>query len=73
MSNDDHEELLDALLNHKGMVIISGYDSGLYQQKLSNWYQARAITYSQICSKKEEILWMNFEPSKQLRLTDFIL
>lgn len=34
MSDEDHEELLEALLQHKGPVVISGYSSPLYEAKL---------------------------------------
>lgn len=72
MENDEHEELLDTLLSHKGKVLISGYDSELYQRKLSGWYQERATAYSQVCSKKEEVLWMNYNPSKQMNIEEFM-
>lgn len=71
MDNDEHEELLDALINHRGKVLISGYESDIYSDKLEGWYQERAIAYSQVSSKKEEILWMNYKPQKQLSMTDY--
>jgi DNA adenine methylase len=73
MTDEDHEELLDALLNHNGIVLLSGYDTELYQRKLSGWYYETTTAYSQVCSKKEEILWMNFKPSNQMKLSDFMI
>jgi DNA adenine methylase len=72
MDDEEHEELLDTLLEHKGKVLLSGYDTELYQRKLSGWHQERATAYSQVCSKKEEVLWMNYNPSKQMKLSEFI-
>lgn len=72
MNDGDHEELLDNLLKHKGPVLISGYNTELYQKKLRGWYQEKTASYSQVCSKKEEVLWMNFKPDKQMRLEEFI-
>ena len=37
MSAQDHEKLLDALLNVKGMVVLSGYDNDLYNSMLRDW------------------------------------
>lgn len=67
-----HEELLGALLQHKGSVLISGYDNGLYNGLLHGWHREEAICYSQVCSKKKEVLWMNFEPGwRQMTFEDF--
>lgn len=37
MTNQDHEKLLDKLNDLSGKVIISGYPSGLYSNKLKSW------------------------------------
>ncbi len=71
MSDDEHEELLDTLMLHKGPAMISGYNSELYNRKLKDWYREETTCYSQICTKKREVLWMNFEPAGQMRLSDF--
>ena len=68
MSDMEHEELLKVLLQHKGLVLISGYDTELYRDMLCKWERRENTSYSQVCSKKKEVLWMNFEPNKQLSL-----
>ena len=68
MDDNDQEELLDAVLMHKGQILLSGYDSELYCRKLAGWYREETTCYSQVSSKKIEILWMNFEPQKQISL-----
>ncbi|MDE7425282.1 MAG: DNA adenine methylase [Lachnospiraceae bacterium] len=67
-----HEELLEAAKAHKGPVLISGYDTRLYNDMLRDWHRKETTSYSQVCSKKQEILWMNYEPEKQLNLFDFM-
>ena len=62
MTDADHEKLLDALLAHKGPALVSGYDSDLYNEMLHGWHKEETICYSQINTKKRELLWMNFEP-----------
>ncbi len=61
-------DLLDVLLAHKGPVILSGYDNVLYNDRLKGWHKEYTTCYSQVCSKKRETLWMNFEPVQQMRL-----
>ena len=70
LDDQGHNELLDVLLEHKGPVILSGYDNDLYNDRLKDWHREETTCYSQVCSKKREILWMNFEPQKQISLFD---
>ena len=67
-SVESHEELLEKALAHKGPLLISGYDSPLYRDMLRGWHREETVSYSQVCSKKREVLWMNFEPAVQIRL-----
>lgn len=68
LEDDGQEELLDTALVHKGYVMISGYDSEIYCRKLAGWHREETTCYSQACSKKREVLWMNFVPQKQMTL-----
>lgn len=69
MDDTAQNELLDVLLVHKGPVLLSGYDNNLYNDRLQGWHREETICYSQVCSKKREVLWMNFEPDgQQLKL-----
>lgn len=69
-SEESHLEMLEAAKAHKGPVLISGYDSPLYRDMLSGWHREEHVVYSQACSKKQEILWMNFEPARQVDIFD---
>ena len=62
MDDQAQNDLLDVLLAHKGPVVLSGYDSELYNSRLKGWYRRETTCYSQVCSKKREILWMNYDP-----------
>lgn len=72
MDDKAHEELLKTLLRHKGPVLISGYDTDLYRDMLRGWNRHENVSYSQVCSKKREVLWMNYEPLKQFAIDDFM-
>ena len=69
MTKADHEDLLDALLAHKGPVLLSGYDSPMYNDALRAWHREEIDVRAQTATKRREILWMNFEPvEKQLKI-----
>ena len=70
MDDKGQSDLLDVLLVHKGPVILSGYDNGLYNARLKGWHREETASHSQIHSKTREILWMNFEPTMQMRIED---
>lgn len=68
MSEEQHIELLDVLLRHKGYVMISGYDSDLYNDMLKGWYKTEQDFYTQNNQQRTDYLWMNFHPYGQLSL-----
>lgn len=65
MTDEDHEELLDALIHHKGPVLLSGYENDLYNDRLKDWTVETIDARAQTGGKRQEVLWMNFEPPKQ--------
>lgn len=72
MDDKDHEELLLLLRKHKGAVLISGYDTELYQEMLGDWNRYVKTSYSQVRSKKLEVLWTNYNlPVKQMEFSDY--
>ena len=72
MDDRDHESLLALLLEHKGPVIISEYETELYNNMLVGWNRYETTAYSQVCSKKKEAIWMNFEPvNRQMTFDDY--
>jgi len=68
MEDADHVELLEVLKYHKGPVIISGYESDLYNDVLQGWHRDQVTARTQNCTKRREILWMNFEPPTQMTI-----
>jgi len=74
MTADDHKELLEVLLMHKGPVVISGYETELYNDMLCGWRKFEATSYSQVHSKKKEVVWMNYNPpTKQMTIEDYFM
>lgn len=62
MSDTDHEELLDAILELEGMVVLCGYPSELYNRRLKAWTvrttEAR-ISAGRGTGKRTECAWLN--------------
>lgn len=71
-SREKHQELLSLLKNHKGNVMLSGYESELYNRELARWSRIEKQVKVGIASEKktdrQEIIWCNFEPPRQLNL-----
>lgn len=61
MSDEEHEGLLDLIKNHPGKIIISGYDSKLYNSYLKGWKKVSTKTQAECGIGRTETLWMNFE------------
>lgn len=61
MNEQDHLDLLDALKQHKGPVILSGYPSEMYDRELKDWNRITRKSYNQKADQRTEVLWCNFE------------
>ena len=59
MSDADHKELLQSLVAHTGMVVLSGYDSELYNKTLQGWHKEIKATQAERGAKRMECLWLN--------------
>lgn len=68
MTDEDHVELLAVLKDHTGPVLLSGYDSPLYNEMLQGWNQETISSTDQLSRPRQEVLWMNFEPPGQMKL-----
>jgi DNA adenine methylase len=64
MSDEDHVELAEVLRSCAGMVLISGYDSDLYQDLYGGWRRSTIDTFKDSAQQKgskaaTEVLWFN--------------
>ncbi|MGX8948491.1 DNA adenine methylase [Providencia stuartii] len=63
MTDEQHQELLCSIKNIKGKVLISGYDSQLYNKELSDWTKVTKksrISAGRGTGIRTECLWMNY-------------
>lgn len=61
MSEQDHVELLETLLQHPGPVIISGYETDLYNHTLKGWTKSQIQGSAEHGKIRVETIWMNYE------------
>ena len=71
MTDEEHIELLEVLKNHKGPVMISGYDSDLYRDRLKTWHREELYSHAQYGTARKDVIWMNFEPMIQMKISLF--
>ncbi|OYP41034.1 DNA methyltransferase, partial [Lachnotalea glycerini] len=60
MTKEAQIELLEVLLQHTGPVMLSGYDSELYNTYLSNWRKESIPARAEKSLPRTEYLWMNY-------------
>jgi DNA adenine methylase len=58
MNDEDHIKLSELLNAAKGAVILSGYDSGLYNELYKGWTRQYRTDQTDSHERKTEVLWM---------------
>lgn len=59
MTDEEHVELLDVLDAHPGPVLLSGYASELYDNRLGHWMRKMHMAQAEKGLAREEVLWLN--------------
>lgn len=70
MNADDHLRLLDVLRTVEGMVVVSGYQTDIYDEALRGWEKrttSARISGGRGTGVRNEIIWMNPACSASLR------
>lgn len=66
MTDEQHIALADFLGRVQGKVVLSGYDSPLYNDLYKGWYRVEREALADGARKRTEVLWLNFKPQGQL-------
>ncbi|MCP8858909.1 DNA adenine methylase [Latilactobacillus curvatus] len=67
----DHEALLDQLVNFDGYVILSGYESDMYNDFLADWSKIHFEVGVESGGRATETIWCNYaiqQPVRQMEL-----
>ena len=65
-ADNDHVELLYALKDHPGPVILSGYENELYNRHLKGWVKLHRKALAYGVASRIETVWLNYEPQMTL-------
>lgn len=71
MTEADHIELLDELDMHPGPVLLSGYPSAMYDERLRHWSRKSTLARTELGRQREEVLWINPVAIERLRMPLF--
>ena len=73
MTDADHEELIKTILRSKAKIMISGYESEMYNDYLGGWHKE----FFQSCARynngnRTEVIWMNYGYYSQIPTEDLV-
>lgn len=71
MTEGEHETLLRALLKSSADIMISGYESDLYNDYLAGWKKAYFKSCTNGGGQRRDVVWMNYNPGGQMDFSDF--
>lgn len=71
MSDAGHEELLRTVLASKAKIMISGYESDMYDGYLQGWHKKYFKSCAEHGATRTEVVWMNYKTG-QMDIRDFI-
>lgn len=63
-----HIELLEALKEHPGPVILSGYENELYEKHLQGWVKLNKKALAEGGAARTETVWLNYEPQISMEM-----
>jgi DNA adenine methylase len=70
MTDADHEELLKTILQSRAKIMISGYESEMYNDYLNGWNKQQFRCCSEYGASRMEIIWMNYKKDYQMNIFD---
>lgn len=72
MTDADHEAMLKVILQSPAKIMISGYESEMYNDYLHSWDKKRYAGTTESGKSKTEIVWMNYKLESQISLFDMM-
>ena len=65
MTDEGQKRLLGLIASSKAKIIISGYDSEMYNEMLKGWRTDSTMSQTTSTKMAREKIWMNYEPPKR--------
>jgi DNA adenine methylase len=66
LSDEDHRALSIALRAVKGMVVLCGYSSALYDELYADWHRVEIAALADGGQQRIEVLWLNLAAAREL-------
>lgn len=67
MDRIDHIKLLNKIKDSKAKIMISGYQSDLYEKELKGWQKSGIGATANFGKQKREVIWTNYEHIEQMK------
>ncbi len=62
MDDEGQRELLSLIIKSRAKIIISGYDSEMYNLALADWHRDEIMSQTTSAELATEVIWMNYAP-----------
>lgn len=70
MSDAEHEDMLKKILQSKAKIMLSGYESDMYNEYLKEWNKKTFDSCAEHGKPRKEVIWMNYS-DMQMSFNDF--
>ena len=57
--------MLDLITKSKAKIVLSGYESDLYNTALAGWHKDSTMSQTTSSELARETIWMNYEPPEE--------
>lgn len=71
MTDAEHEELLQMIIQSRAKIMISGYETDMYNDYLSGWEKRQFSSWAEHGKPRVETVWMNYKADLQMNFGDF--
>lgn len=72
MGREEHEEMLETVLGSRAKIMVSGYESDMYNRYLKGWRKESFQSCAEHGKPREEVVWMNYSDGQQATIFDYI-
>lgn len=65
MTDDEQIRLLNLITQSRAKIVISGYDSKLYNERLNGWKKFHSMSRTTSTAMADEYIWLNYDPPNE--------
>lgn len=70
MGDDQHERMLELITHSRAKIVLSGYQSELYDNVLQGWHKDTTQSRTTSTELVKEVLWINYKFARQVSFFD---